>query len=231
MTERIVTGEEMKRLDMQTIEHGIPSLVLMERAALASVEVLRDEGFDLERVLVICGPGNNGGDGIAVARLLHLAGRRVRVVFVGDPGRCSEETSKQQEIAESYGLRIEAFPDLIRNDSAGEDAVFDEFATADRATTVVDAIFGIGSIRAPEGDFLKAIRYINEKRDAGMKVLSLDIPSGVCANTGSAPGEAVRADATVTFAYKKAGLTRLPGRKLAGRVIVKDIGIYAEGEK
>jgi len=214
MNERIITGEEMKRLDWQTIEeHGIPSLVLMERAALAAVEVLQTKEFDLERITVVCGPGNNGGDGIAVARLLYLAGRAVNLVFVGDPEKRSEETRRQQEIAGSYGLHVETLAQTANE--------------MKEPTTIVDAIFGIGKVRAPAGDFLGAILYINAKRAAGAKVLAIDIPSGVCADTGEVPGEAVSADATVTFAYRKTGLVSPPGSLFAGEVLVKDIGIYA----
>jgi len=236
ITERIVTGAEMKRLDERTIkEHGVPSLVLMERAALASVEVLHEEGFDLNYVDVFCGPGNNGGDGIAVARLLFLAGKDVTIIFVGDPEKRSADTIKQQEIAESYGLKAVPFrkelnrlPEdysSVQNDPAQAGSPYATLAD-DRPGTIVDAIFGIGSIRAPAGDFLEAIRYINERKKHGTKILSLDVPSGVCADTGNVPGEAVTADVTVTFAYKKTGLTLPPGVSYAGKIIVKDIGIY-----
>ena len=222
-----MTGEEMKRLDRQTIEgHGVPSLVLMERASLAAVDVLSSEGFDLKRVTVVCGPGNNGGDGIAVARLLYLAGHKVDLLFVGDPEKRSVETRRQWEIAESYGLRIGALAEIAG--AADVTGVADVADAAEAPTTVVDAIFGIGAVRAPAGDFLEAIRYINASRAAGAKTLAVDIPSGVSADTGEAPGEAVFADVTVTFAYKKTGLTRAPGSSFAGKILVKDIGIYAE---
>ena len=214
MTERLVTGEEMKQLDAHTIEHhGVPSLVLMERAALASVEVLYDEGFDLSCVAVFCGAGNNGGDGFAIARLLHLADVDIKLIFVGQPDKRSPETIKQQEIAESYGLPVFRFQEINNNVEI---------------TTIIDAIFGIGSLRAPEGIYLDSIRFINNIRTVcpGTKVLAIDIPSGVSADTGETPGEAVRAHITVTFAYKKAGLTLPPGKDLAGKIIVKDIGIY-----
>jgi len=196
----------MKRLDQRTIDgHGVPSLVLMERAALACVEVLRDEAFDLSRVVVLAGPGNNGGDGLAIARLLHLAGVAVTVVLIGDAGRRTPEAAQQLAIADSYGVRaspIEGCP---------------------APTTIVDALLGIGGARAPEGVFKEAIDYAN---DCSAQVLAVDMPSGVSADTGEAPGAAVRADVTVTFAYAKVGLTVGAGRELAGRVVVKDIGIY-----
>ena len=208
LTVRIVTAEEMKQLDRQTIEdHGIPSLVLMERAALASVDVLHEQGFDLTEVVVICGPGNNGGDGLCVARLLHLAGFGVTVGLIGDALARSTETRQELEIATSYGVPILDLADC-----------------PSQPTTVIDALLGIGGQRAPAGQFLDAVRYINGATAA--RVLAVDIPSGVSANTGETPGEAVQADTTVTFAYTKVGLTRDPGKTLAGQVIVKDIGIY-----
>jgi NAD(P)H-hydrate epimerase len=229
MTERLVTGEEMKQLDTHTIEyHGVPSLVLMERAALTSVEVLYDEGFDLTRVGVFCGAGNNGGDGFAIARLLHLANVDTKLVFVGQTNRRSPETKTQQEIAESYGLAALNLYDIhdIHGKKTQEISSGVNNYINTEFSTVIDAIFGIGSLRAPEGIYLDAIKNINQKRKSGSKVLSIDIPSGVSADTGETPGEAVRADVTVTFAYKKVGLTLPPGSALAGKIIVKDIGIY-----
>jgi NAD(P)H-hydrate epimerase len=212
---RIVTAGEMKRLDEETItKRGVPSLVLMERAALAVVEALHEEEFDLVRVVAFCGPGNNGGDGIAVARLLHLGGWDATVVFVGDPGKRSVETVRQWDIAESYGVEIRELRAFI------DDGLFED------ATTVIDALFGIGGGRAPSGDFLNAVRLMNRARASGAEVLAVDIPSGVSADTGEAAGEAVAADLTVTFAYKKVGHTIPPGSEFSGEVIVKDIGIY-----
>ena len=214
----LVTSAQMKALDRQTIEErGVPALVLMERAALAAVGTLREEGFDLSRTLCFCGPGNNGGDGIAVARLMHLAGHDVTVCLVGDFGHCSEETKRQHLIAAGYGVTVATFDGLSAVEACGNGA----------ATTVVDAVFGIGGGRAPAGEYLAAVRMINAARAGGARVLALDIPSGVSADTGATAGEAVRADVTVTFAFCKVGLTKQPGSGLAGKVIVKDIGVYA----
>jgi len=234
--EKLVTAAEMKQLDDRTIViHGIPSLVLMERAALAAVDALLSEGFDLTRTLCYCGPGNNGGDGLAVCRLLHLAGYDARAVFVGDPAKRSQETRQQWRICESYGVRITPFGDEatgVSGDFSAESIVGisgDHPAESAAPTTIVDAVFGIGGGRAPSGAFAEAIRKIGVARtQGGARVLALDIPSGVSADTGTAEGDAVAADVTVTFAYKKAGLTRPPGATLAGKILVADIGIYAE---
>jgi len=202
-----VTASQMKHLDQVTIEqHGMPSLVLMERAALACVQVLRDWQFDLTRVVVVCGPGNNGGDGLAIARLLHLAGVSVMAALVGDESRRTDETRQQLAIAQGYGLGTSPINAAPAN-----------------PTTVIDALLGIGGARAPEGEFADAIRYMN---GCDAPILAVDMPSGVSADTGEAPGEAVRAKVTVTFAYAKVGLTVGAGSELAGTVLVKDIGIY-----
>ncbi|MCL2470818.1 MAG: NAD(P)H-hydrate epimerase [Propionibacteriaceae bacterium] len=212
---RTVTAAVMKHLDETTIvSHHVPSAVLMERAGLAVVQALRDERFDLGRILVVSGPGNNGGDGVVVARLLHLAGASVEVILVGDETKRSQDMIRQIEVADSYGITLLSWgPDV---------------STPGEPTTVVDALLGIGGDRAPGGDFLQAVRHINACRDAGARVLAVDIPSGISTDTGQLLGEAVHADVTVTFAYAKTGLVQPPGNTLAGRLIVADIGIYAE---
>ena len=207
---KIINSAEMKELDRRTIEvMGVPSMVLMERAALASVEVLREGSFDLSRVVCLCGPGNNGGDGIAVARLLHIAGTNAEIVFIGNPERCSAETAHQRRIAINYGMRI----------------AYDDLGPTLEATTIVDALFGIGGSRHLEGRFRDAVTAALKAKERGAGILAIDIPSGISADTGEVLGCAVKADATVTFAFLKAGLTKEPGKTCAGVIHVKDIGI------
>lgn len=205
--EEIVTVKEMKELDGSTIrEKGMPSAVLMERAALSAAEELRRSLLGRkERVLVVCGSGNNGGDGIAVARILHLWGVRTEIFLAGQPERMTEETRLQQRIAENYGVP------RVNNPR------WDEY------TTIVDAIFGVGLSRPVTGRMGEIIRSMNA---SPAKKAALDIPSGVDGDTGRELGAAFRADLTVTFAYRKRGLCFYPGREFAGRVAVTDIGIY-----
>lgn len=207
--EYLVNSGEMKKCDSITIQKfGMPSMVLMERAALCTVEELTDGTFDLQRVLVICGSGNNGGDGFAVARLLQQKQVTVKVLFVGEESRCTIETAKQMEIAKNYGLEICKEIDISAY------------------TTIVDALFGIGVSRDIEGEYARVIQQMNK---AGARILSIDIPSGISADTGKLMGIAVQADKTVTFAYKKIGLILYPGAAYAGTIKVKDIGITDEG--
>ncbi len=203
---QIVTGGQMKLLDSYTIEKmGIPSLVLMERAALSVCQALREEEFPLEKVLVLCGTGNNGADGVAVARMLHAAGVSVDICILGKKDHYTEEMRKQVDIAENYHISF------VKN------AVPVEY------TTIVDAVFGVGLSREVGGVYRDTIEALN-RSDA--KVMAVDIPSGISADTGKVLGCAVKADVTVTFAYEKAGLLFYPGASYARKIKTADIGIY-----
>jgi hydroxyethylthiazole kinase-like uncharacterized protein yjeF len=221
-----ISSAEMKALDEYTIrEKGVPSLVLMERAALAvfraSMRLLAGDAKRLDtkntccaRALCVCGTGNNGGDGFAVARLLYLAGIRTAVLFVGDENRLTDETRKQKEIAQNYGVEITS--------DAGA-----AFSTG--PFIIIDALFGIGLTREVVGDYRAAIEHINDYRQrTDSHVIAVDIPSGLDSDTGQIRGAAVRADETVTFAFPKIGLTIGDGTACAGIVETTDIGIYAK---
>ena len=206
----IVTCSQMKELDHTTIEvMGIPSCVLMERAALAVVAEMENILTKEERVLVVCGSGNNGGDGIAVARLLHLKGIPVEIFLAGNQEKMTSDTVLQWKIAKSCRV-----PNV-------NNPVWDEY------TTIVDAIFGVGLSRRIEGKYAEMIHEMNR---AQAKKVAVDIPSGVNADTGCEMGTAFRADITVTFAFSKRGLCFYPGRMYAGNVVVADIGIYRTDE-
>lgn len=201
-------AKEMKQADSNTIEHfKVPSLVLMERAALETVRVIEDYRLDTTKVLIVCGSGNNGGDGMAIARLLKQKNREVTVCLLGDYEKCSEETKRQSDILTAYGIEI-------------EHEILEE-----RYTLVIDAIFGIGLSRDIEGKYKEAIEKLNEMPATK---LAVDIPSGIHADSGKIMGCCFFAEHTVTFAYNKLGLTLFPGAKAAGRVTVADIGITQE---
>ena len=181
--EYLLSSSEMKRCDSVIINKmKVPSMVLMERAALSAEKELHDGMFDLKKVVVVCGSGNNGGDGFAVARLLHLKNIDVTVLFVGDEDKCTPETKQQMQIVKNYGIKI------------CKDLDFDRY------TTIVDAIFGVGLLKPVRGRYAQIIEKMNK---AKADILSLDIPSGISANTGEVMGIAIKAKKTVTFAYKK----------------------------
>jgi len=207
--EYFVTSAEMKQCDQSTIfDFKMPSVVLMERAALACVETLIQSSFDLSHVLVVCGSGNNGGDGFAIARILKQKHINVEVLFAGSEESCTPDTRLQKEICKNYGVKL------------CSKAEFNEY------TSIVDAIFGIGLSREIQGIYRELIELINQ---SSAKVLSVDIPSGIHCDTGSIMGIAVNADITVTFAFKKRGHFIGPGRDYTGEVIRKDIGITEDG--
>lgn len=201
----ILTAEQMKRADRRMIEEvGIPSLVLMERAALQCINTMKEEKVDLSSALIVCGSGNNGGDGFALARLLAEEGRTVDVVFVGKEASRSKETCIQMQILGNLGI------------SVGNCLPEREYSV------IIDAVFGIGLSRKIEGRYKEIIERMNRYR--GYKV-AVDAPSGISADSGQVLGCAFRADLTVTFAYLKVGLILFPGAKYAGKVVEKAIGI------
>ena len=204
----LVGSGEMKECDRVTIEeYGMPSVVLMERAALAVIQHLLEGDFCTRRVLVICGSGNNGGDGFAVARLLHLRKIATDVLFAGKEESLTEDARIQKNICEKYGINI------------GKNLNVMEY------TCIVDAIFGVGLSREITGHYRTLIEEINA---AEAEVLSVDIPSGISADTGKVMGVAVRAKKTVTFAFEKTGQILYPGAQYCGELAVCDIGITKE---
>lgn len=204
----LLSKEDMKRCDQNTIEgYGIPSCVLMERAALACVKELYRSNAKLERVLVVCGSGNNGGDGFAIARLLFLDQIPVSICFVGKETSCTDQVRQQKEICRKYGITFCSNPKM------------------NEYTVIVDALFGIGLSRNIEGSYKEWIERINE---SPAFVLSVDIPSGIDGNTGVVRGIAVKADLTVTFAFAQPGHYIGKGRAYTGKVKVCQIGITKE---
>ena len=208
-----VNSQEMKIYDRNTSEYfGVATEVLMERASLAVADVVdewrsRREAKRTYRVLVMAGVGNNGGDGVCVARLLKQRGYVVNLCVVGDPTKCSDLLLKQLQIAEKYGIHKDTFSNISCNKS---EADFD---------IIVDGLFGIGLSRPVTGEYLDAVNYINSckrQRDADLFLVSIDIASGISADDGHICGAAVRADATVTFNQTKIGHIMYPGCEYAG---------------
>ena len=210
----LLTAEQMRRCDDDTIQNGTPSRTLMERAARAAIDVLMQElTVDQDtRIVVLCGGGNNGGDGFAMARFLWEEGHRVTVCYGGvwcdshpDTTRMSVECARQYALwSESNGQTQDHLPALTNR------------------TAVIDALFGIGLDRPIEG---KAADWIEAVNASGIPVLAVDIPSGICANTGKVFGCAVRATATATIAAPKIGLLLYPAAAYVGKLTVCDIGI------
>ena len=204
-----VNAAQMKAADQYTIQKlGVPSLELMEHAAQACVQVLEDEKVDLSHVCVVCGSGNNGGDGFAIARILQNNRYSVEIFCVGNPEHYTEETQEQMHHLQECGGKI----------TYG-------MPQEDSYSVIIDAVFGVGLSRKVEGRYRQVIEQMNRMR--GTK-FAVDIPSGLSATTGCILGCAFKADYTVTFQLKKIGLELSQGRTMAGRVIVPDIGISTD---
>jgi ADP-dependent NAD(P)H-hydrate dehydratase / NAD(P)H-hydrate epimerase len=202
MTSELPSCAEMGAIDRAAVEAGVPSLRLMENAGAA---VARHLGGRFKRgpVAVLCGPGNNGGDGFVVARHLHAAGWPVRVGLLGERASLRGDAAAMAAICP---VEIEPIaPDLI-----------------EYAGLIVDALFGAGLSRPLEGAALTLVRVLDH-RDT--PVVAIDMPSGVSGDTGQVAGGSARADLTVTFHRRKPGHLLLPGRELCGELVVADIGI------
>lgn len=219
----ILTTVQMKACDDHTIHTvGVPSQTLMERAAAKAALFLnrRADPFPAGRVLLLCGSGNNGGDGFAMARFLADGScgdpRPVTVLYTGrltvegtpDEGHMSPECARQYNLAREEWITILPV-------SGWREAV-------NEAAVVVDAVFGIGLDRPVEGEIASLLTAVAA---SGLPVLAVDVPSGVNADTGEIMGVALHATATVTMQALKAGLLRYPGADLCGEIFVADLGI------
>ncbi len=272
----IVTAAEMKYYDNDTIENKkIPSLLLMERAALELVRALTPRITKKTKVVVFAGNGNNGGDALAAGRILSEQGVQVSFFMPGNSDKVSKETKKQIEILQNLGFSIHDNFDLKEYDimsakekqaplkeafgflapltskssamqmkpcesrdlrvcdtdiaSAKEkQAPLKEAFGFQGSLIVIDGLFGIGLTRPIEGVWKQAVKQINQLKELGAYLVSADIPSGICADTGNVLGCAVKADLTVTFAYAKAGHYYYPGREYTGKLQICPIGIVGE---
>jgi len=221
----ILTRQAVREVDRLAMEEfGIPSIVLMENAAfhLADVALHLTGEAGLPRILVVCGPGNNGGDGFAAARHLHNSGAEVAIVHAG-PAKPASDAAINLAIAQKMGLPIER---VKGDDGAG--AIERAVAALGPPDLVIDALLGTGLDRAVREPALGMIARINDLGASGAQILAVDIPSGLDADTGEALGAAVTADVTVSFVGIKAGFTKLIAQEHIGDVVVADIGAPRE---
>lgn len=198
-------GVWMQKADSHTIQEiGVPSVVLMEHAAEQTVAVMEEEGMDLSDILIVCGSGNNGGDGFAIARLLQEKNKKVTVFFAGKESSMSGECRIQAKIVKNLGIPVvTTMPEK-------------------EYTVIMDALFGVGLNREINGEYRKIVEEMNRRK--GFKI-AIDIPSGVHAENGQILGVAFRADLTVTFQCEKLGMVLFPGSDCAGKIVIRKIGI------
>ena len=209
---RLYAATQVRELDRRAIEEqGIPGYSLMRRAAAAAWNAARERWPLARSVAVLAGCGNNGGDGYEIACLAQAAGCTVRVCEVDE-----RQPSGDAATARAAWLRQGS---IERYDEVGEEFL--------RADLLVDAIFGTGLTRAPQGAALAAIETMARARQAGAAVLAVDIPSGLQADTGAAPGSVVQADLTVTFIGRKLGLYTGQGPACCGRIVFDSLDVPA----
>ncbi|MEQ8333166.1 NAD(P)H-hydrate dehydratase [Nisaea sp.] len=205
----LLSVAEMAEADRITIRNGVPGIALMENAGLAIADAIAAR-FAPRRTLVACGPGNNGGDGFVVARVLRDRGWDISLALLGASDRLSDDAALA--FANWNGPVESLQPDLLEG-----------------AALLVDALFGAGLTRNIEGDALDFLSHAEAAVKTGrLASVAVDMPSGVDGNSGAVRGIAAPAALTVTFFRKKPGHLLYPGRALAGELVVSDIGIHAD---
>jgi ADP-dependent NAD(P)H-hydrate dehydratase / NAD(P)H-hydrate epimerase len=219
---KILTAAQMGEVDrLTTAVYNIPSLLLMENAGRAVADELARSVPDLERkrVLVICGRGNNGGDGFVVARYLHLRGVRPEIILCADPAKIRGDALTNWEIVRALGIPIH-----VASPESGCGTLLDGLPPQD---VIIDALFGTGLTKPIGAEFLPVVEWINRFRHNAF-VASVDIPSGLFADSPDVPGPFVMAHLTVTFTALKPALVLPPAVDCAGRIVVADIGSPAD---
>lgn len=207
-----LTREQVRSVDRIAIErYGIPGIVLMENAARAAAEAAREMLGGTGRVLILCGGGNNGGDGLAIARHLHNARVEVLIGLATRPSSYAGDALINWNITRAMNLRtMTATPELIR---------------LRPWALIVDAVFGTGLAQAPRDPFPALADAVNQ---SDRPVLAIDVPSGLDCDTGEPLGACIRAKRTITFVAEKAGFAAPVAREYTGTVVVGDIGCPRE---
>jgi len=217
---RLVTAEEMRRLDRATIEGGhATGVALMERAGFGVAEAIERRygptlGF---RVLALCGTGNNGGDGFVAARELKARGAEVHAGILGDPGKVAGDAGLQLDRLREAGIE----PEPIHDEQGLERLLL----SRDRFDFALDALLGTGARGVPEGIVAAGVQALRDLDDAGTHVIAVDLPTGANADTGEIARRTVRADLTVTFGCPKRAHWLFPARAFVGPLEVVDIGL------
>ena len=212
----VLTATDMKETDRITIEEdGVPSLVLMERAALAVAERVKAYATKESRIGVLCGNGNNGGDGVAVARLLAEDGYDA-TILLKDAGTYTTETAE-------WGKMMSGTPEFLQQmkTAVARGVKACEPGDTKKYDIIVDALFGIGLSKPVEGAYADLLAQINKESHI---VIAVDIASGISATDGGVCGAALYADETVTFGAAKWGHLLYPGKDYTGKLTVADIG-------
>jgi len=210
-----LTREQVRLIDKLALErYHIPGLVLMENASRAVADAIISMASVADAsVAIVCGGGNNGGDGFAVARHLHNRGAHVDLVLAAAPARLRGDALMNWQIVEAMGIENVDFHD-------SEDVV-----NAHAVDIVIDALFGTGLSRQPGADMTKLIEVMNR---SGLPIVAIDLPSGLDCDSGEALGACIRATRTVTFVAEKVGFANPASKQYTGEITVGDIGCPRE---
>lgn len=209
----LFTAGQVRAIDQQLIAGGTPGIKLMQRAAEAALTTLRRRWWDASAVIVVCGVGNNGGDGHVLAGLARQTGVTVYLLQMGDDSSLAGDARLAADNASALGVKAVPYSPQHMSELL--------LQYCEARVVIVDAMLGTGFHGALAGDFANAAAQINA---SGQPVLAMDIPSGLHADTGHVEGEAVRADATVTFIARKRGLYTAGGPDYAGDIVFDDCG-------
>ena len=214
---KIVTTEQMRQIEQECAKIGLPSKVLMENAGRAvAEEVSRILGTtDQQRIITLIGPGNNGGDGLVAARHLHNRGAKVSVYL------CSQRHQNDRN------LKLVAEQGITVIESAQDKNLkgFNELLLS--TNVIIDALFGTGKVRPLSGTFQQVLRRVSKAKEKqpGLRIIAVDLPSGLDADSGAVDPTCLHADNTITLGFPKPGLFKFPGAERVGKLTIADIGI------
>jgi len=215
---RILDADSMREVDRAAIEEmGIPSLVLMENAAIGLADTIAENLLEVTAVAIFCGPGNNGGDGLALARHLRIRGYHVEVSLITTGKGLSGDARVQLDICQNQGIAIREY--------GPDDSVRRAVESARSMDLVVDALFGIGLTRPLAGHFAELVEGLNR---LPIPCLAVDLPSGLNGSSAEVIGPHVQAEMTVTFGAPKVPHVFLPAAEAVGGVVVADLGVPTE---
>lgn len=217
-----VDSKTMREIDRYCIEKlGIPGIILMENAAIKVAEEVESTLSSLEkdRAAIVCGVGNNGGDGIAVARHLYLKGYKINVFIVGKLEKGSDDFNANLQILKNINMveNNKIFINVINEEN------FEDFKKSiSKTSIIVDGIFGTGLTREVDGIYKRVINEINNSKK---HIVSIDVPSGLNSDDGKVMGISIEADETITLQLYKTGFLQDEARKYCGDIRVVNIGI------
>lgn len=215
MDQVVLTRDQVRRIDELAItKYRIPGIILMENAGRNAAELIRTSFDNPSGVTILCGMGNNGGDGCVIARHLHNAGCRVRVLIAGDVARLTSDARGNFDIVRAMGLDICIATDADEQQSFVNATLPDDI--------VVDALLGTGfrgEVREPTASLICAVNEL-----ARRAIVAVDVPSGLDCDTGAPSASTIKADLTITFVAIKRGFLEDVAKEYLGRVVVADIG-------